>query len=241
MRRTSHAAVVLAAALLGACGGGGAAPVTPTDPGGGGTPGTPTTPGTPPSTPGTPPAASTATIDGIDDAFSPSEVTIAAGGTVTWRMVDEEHDVTWTAAAPPGGNTGRIDDDEPISRTFPEAGSYPFTCARHDHEHGGTVTVTDGSAPPTTPPPAGSTATVTTPGESFSPAAVTITAGGTVTWSFTGVSRHNVTFTGQQPAGGNVPDTDVGGSATRTFAAAGTYPYTCTRHDGMNGQVVVQP
>lgn len=240
MRWTPHAAVVvLAAALLGGCGGGGAAPVTPTDPGGGGeTPGAPVTP--PP--PGTPPAASTATIDGIDDAFTPSEVTIAAGGTVTWRMVDEEHDVTWTAAAPPGGNTGRIDDDEPVSRTFPQTGTYPFTCARHDHEHGGTVTVTDGSsAPPTTPPPAGSTATVTTPGESFSPANVTIPAGGSVTWGFTGVSRHNVTFTGQQPAGGNIPDTDVGGSATRTFAAAGTYPYACTRHSGMNGQVVVQP
>ena len=85
------------------------------------------------------------------------------------------------------------------------------------------------------------TATVTTPGESFSPAAVTIRTGGTVTWQFTGSTRHNVTFNGAAPTGGNIPDTNAGGSAQRTFATAGTFNYTCTRHDGMNGSVTVQP
>jgi plastocyanin len=114
--------------------------------------------------------------------------------------------------------------------------------------HGGTtreatVTVTVGGAP--TPPPTNPspplTATVTTPGESFSPASVTIRTGGTVTWQFTGGTRHNVTFNGTAPPGGNIPDTDAGGSAQRQFPTAGTYAYTCTRHSGMNGTVVVQP
>lgn len=242
--RSTPLVLALAAALIAGCGGGGAAPVTGTDPGGGETPpgGTPGTPGTPstPAPPSTPPPASTATIDGIDDAFSPQEVTIAVGGTVTWRMVDEEHDVTWTGAAPEGGNTGRIDRDEPVSRTFSAAGTYAFSCARHDHEHGGKVIVggTSNTPPSGTPSANG---TVTTPGESFSPATVTITPGGTVTWNFTGVSRHNVVFGASAPPGGNIPDTDVGGSAQRQFPTAGEYPYECTRHSGMTGRVVVQP
>lgn len=89
----------------------------------------------------------------------------------------------------------------------------------------------------TTAPP--SSATVTTPGVSFSPSTVTIAPGGTVTWQLSG-ARHNVTFTGPVPAGGNVPDTDPGGTASRTFTAPGSYPYVCTRHDGMAGRVVVQ-
>jgi plastocyanin len=278
-------------------------------------------------------------VQGLDDAFSPSAVTIAAGGTVTWTMVDEEHDVTWTGTAPPGGSTGRIDDDEPVSRTFPQPGTYAYTCSRHDGEHGGTVTVQQGGTteavftsvritpaapavavggtvqlsatpldqlgramaglpaaqwssastatatvsaagvvagvaagtsavtaritqggvtrettvtvtvsaggtpPPPPPPPTGAplAATVTTPGESFSPANVTIGAGGTITWQFTGSTRHNVTFSGAQPTGGNIPDTDAGGTAQRQFPTAGTYSYSCTRHSGMNGTVVVQP
>ena len=106
-----------------------------------------------------------------------------------------------------------------------------------------TVNVTVGGT--TTPPPPPSTpplaATVTTPGESFSLAAVTIRTGGTVTWQFTGSTRHNVTFNGNAPTGGNIPDTDAGGSAQRTFSTAGTYNYTCTRHSGMDGSVTVQP
>jgi plastocyanin len=286
----------------------------------------------PPSNP-TPSTPSVATVQGVEDAFSPSAVTIAAGGTVTWTMVDEEHDVTWTGAAPPGGSTGRIDDDESVSRTFPNAGTYAYVCDRHDGDHGGTVTVQStaaavftsvridpaapgvavgatvqltatpldqlgramtglpaatwttsdatkatvgatgvvtgvaagtatvtaritqgsvtreaaatvtvgGTTTPTPPPTAPTTATVTTPGTTFSPANVTIATGGSVTWQFTGSTRHNVTFSGTVPTGGNIPDTDAGGSASRTFGAAGTYSYTCTRHNGMNGTVVVQP
>jgi trimeric autotransporter adhesin len=281
-----------------------------------------------------PPPPASVSVQGIEDAFSPSAVTIPVGGTVTWTMVDEEHDVTWTGAAPAGGNTGRIDDDESASRTFSQPGTYAYVCERHDGEHGGTVTVqgaqetvltsvritpaggsvavggtlqltatpldqlgremtgvaaaqwssastaaatvgptgaVTGLAPGTAaitarishggtakeatvsvtvanggttpPPPPGppSTATVTTPGESFSPATVTIAAGGTVTWQFTGSTRHNVTFSGTAPPGGNIPDTNAGGTAQRQFTTAGTYSYSCTRHDGMNGTVVVQP
>jgi len=68
---------------------------------------------------------------------------------------------------------------------------------------------------------------------------VTITSGGTVTWTFVPDPPHNATFTQGQPAGGNIGTTQ-GTTVSRTFPAAGSYPYTCTLHPGMNGVVVVQ-
>jgi plastocyanin len=278
-----------------------------------------------------PPPPNAAEVLGVDDAFQPSAVTIRPGGTVTWRMVDEEHDVAWTGTAPAGGNIGKMDRGSSVSRTFATAGVYAYTCQRHKGKHGGTVTVDGATQAPVftsvrvspanpsvavgatvqltatpldqagqgmggVPAPAWSsadparatvsasgvvtgvavgtvsvtarithggvtreasatvavgtgsgggsspsTATVTTPGNTFSPAAVTLATGGTVTWQFTGSTRHNVTFNGAAPTGGNIPDTDAGASVARTFGAAGTYSYQCTRHAGMTGQVIVGP
>lgn len=249
-------AIALCAALYG-CGGGGAAPPSaPLPPGGsGGTPpsGNPTQPTqpTPPTTP--PPAAapSAATITTPERTFSPSAVTVAAGGTVTWQAVDDDHEVVFVGSAPPGGNPGEIEEGTSAARTFTEAGSYDFECLRHrDKGMRGTVVVQSGSSgspppapPPTTPPPsappAGSAATVTTPNSTFSPADVSIPTGGTVTWQFSG-TRHNVVFQGAAPVGGNIPDQDPGASVSRTFTAPGSYSYFCARHSGMTGRITVQ-
>ncbi len=86
------------------------------------------------------------------------------------------------------------------------------------------------------PPPGGVTVT-TTGNNTFSPSAVTLAAGGAVTWQF-GNGTHNVTFGGAQPPGGNIPDQSAG-AQSRTFPTAGTYTYQCTRHNGMNGSVTV--
>lgn len=81
-------------------------------------------------------------------------------------------------------------------------------------------------------------ATITTPNETFSPRIVTIGPGGTVTWQLSG-AVHNVIFGTLKPAGGDIPNTDPGNAASRTFATLGTYDHQCTRHSGMTGQVVV--
>lgn len=70
----------------------------------------------------------------------------------------------------------------------------------------------------------------------FSPATVFVTVGGTVTWTF--ATLHNVTFDGAG-APANVPNTGAG-SVSRTFPTAGTYAYQCTLHPGMSGSVRVQ-
>ncbi|HEX6050384.1 MAG TPA: plastocyanin/azurin family copper-binding protein [Gemmatimonadaceae bacterium] len=76
---------------------------------------------------------------------------------------------------------------------------------------------------------------------SFNPASVTITRGGSVTWTHDGAAAtHNVTFTGATsgtPANiGNISS----GNASRTFNTAGSFSYHCTNHQSMTGTVVVQ-
>jgi plastocyanin len=224
-----------AALLAGACGGGGAAvPTAPSadDPGG-----LPTQPPPAADTTAAPRAPVLALFDTPDKYFVPTEVTIAAGGTVTWRASDNSHEIRFEGAAPPGGDIPFLKEGQSATRTFPSTGTYRFRCDRHD-DVGVVFVVGPGSPPPdTTATPAG--VTVTTPGVSFSPSVVTIRTGEAVTWQITGI-RHNVVFRGAAPQGGNIPDTDPGRSVSRTFIAPGTYDYDCTRHTGMSGRVVVQ-
>jgi plastocyanin len=251
------AAVLTAAIILTACGGGGAAPPSgpdrPTGPGippaAPSVPAQPTPPPPPPASPTSPPtttAPSIATISTPGRTFAPSVVTIAVNGTVTWQAIDDDHDIRFTSAAPPGGSPGEVEEGTSVSRTFPAAGSYDFECLRHNDKGMRGKIVVEGTAAtptppstPTPPPPSGASATVTTPNETFSPSDVTIPTGGSVTWQFSG-TRHNVTFTGTPPSGGNIPDQEPGTTASRTFAAPGTYTYLCTRHSGMTGRVLVQ-
>ena len=69
----------------------------------------------------------------------------------------------------------------------------------------------------------------------FSPAAIQVPAGTTVTWTFEDrLIPHDVkadSFSSGEPR--------RDGSFTHTFDQPGTYPYRCTLHDGMTGRVVV--
>ena len=236
------------------CGGGGAALPTENTEGdgageesGGGAPAdTTSAPPPPPPPSGTLPMH--VTISTVDRYFVQADVHIAVGGTVTFVIDDNWHDISFDQV-PPGGNIARIEEGESVSRTFPVAGTYRFRCGRH--EDGGTIHVGgsggdnsgggtggggggDGGGGGST----GGAVVTTTSSDTFNPASVTIATGESVTWQFSG-SRHNVTFRAAQPTGGNIPDTE-GGAVSRTFVAVGTYPYDCTRHTGMSGTVTVQ-
>jgi len=79
--------------------------------------------------------------------------------------------------------------------------------------------------------------TVTVGNNCFSPAALSVAAGTTVTWSWAaGAVEHNVTFDDGQSSA-----TQSSGSFPRTFSAAGAYPYHCTIHGAaaMSGSVTV--
>jgi plastocyanin len=82
-------------------------------------------------------------------------------------------------------------------------------------------------------------ADVFTPGLVFSPFSITIVAGGSVRFHITG-DDHNVIFNPTVP--GAPPDINVVKDQTvsRTFNTRGTFPYDCTVHPGMSGEIVVR-
>ena len=82
-------------------------------------------------------------------------------------------------------------------------------------------------------PPAGD---ITVSNNTFTPGTFAATAGETVTWAWAaGAVTHNVTF----DDGEHSPN-QSSGTYTRTFPAAGTFPYHCTIHgQSMSGVVNV--
>jgi plastocyanin len=93
-----------------------------------------------------------------------------------------------------------------------------------------------GSDSPTSPTGGGGNA-VTVGNNFFSPVDLSVAVGTTVTWSWSpGAVQHNVTFDD-----GPASATQSAGSYTRTFSAAGTFPYHCTIHGAavMHGTVTV--
>ena len=74
-------------------------------------------------------------------------------------------------------------------------------------------------------------------GFAFAPAADTVTAGTTVTWTNKDAATHTVTADDATFDSGNVGN---GATYTHTFSAVGTYAYHCAIHAGMNGKIIVK-
>lgn len=69
----------------------------------------------------------------------------------------------------------------------------------------------------------------------FTPPLVRVGVGTTVTWTWRGMSLHDVVL----PGGVRSP-VQSAGTFRHTFTAAGTYPYNCTLHSGMTGTIIVR-
>jgi plastocyanin len=111
---------------------------------------------------------------------------------------------------------------------------------------GGTQAATPppATAPPTpsasasTPAPAPvATTSVTIDNFAFSPAAITVKAGATVTWTNQDQDAHTIAITGQAPS----KVLQMGDTFSQTFAQPGTYSYICSIHPFMKGLVTVTP
>jgi plastocyanin len=75
-------------------------------------------------------------------------------------------------------------------------------------------------------------------GNEFAPATVTINVGDTVTWvNDDPDTPHNSVSNDDLWDSGNL---ESGAEYSFTFDKAGTYPYVCTYHPGMNGTVIVR-
>jgi hypothetical protein len=73
---------------------------------------------------------------------------------------------------------------------------------------------------------------------SFSPAQLDVLVGDNVVWRNNSVKTHNVKF---ETEGFNSGRVAPRGGANHQFPVAGVYPYVCTIHDGMDGEVGVYP
>jgi plastocyanin len=78
--------------------------------------------------------APTRTITQSGFAFTPTNLSISVGQTVSF-VVNASHDVTWR-----NGDPGRDATGAPYARTFSNAGTYSFYCSLHP-EMTGTITV----------------------------------------------------------------------------------------------------
>jgi plastocyanin len=85
---------------------------------------------------------------------------------------------------------------------------------------------------------AASPATVNIDNFAFTPAALTVTAGTTVTWKNEDDSPHRI---GDQNGTFKSAALDTDDTFSHTFAAPGEYPYICTIHPYMVGKIIVKP
>ena len=98
------------------------------------TPTTPTVPTTP-TTPSTPQATDKVTVG--DNLFSPADIQVSPGTTVTWTWAQNAstHNVTFNDGAASGDKTSGT-----YTRTFSSGGTFPYSCTLHPGMSG-TVTV----------------------------------------------------------------------------------------------------
>jgi plastocyanin len=101
---------------------------------------------------------------------------------------------------------------------------------------GGSASTT---TPATTAPAAGGSSsagpTVVEKGFAFEPATLDVKVGDTVTFKNEDSAPHNVKIDGKE-----LGMQDPGASVSWTAEKAGSFPYTCTIHPSMNGQIVVK-
>jgi plastocyanin len=114
---------------------------------------------------------------------------------------------------------------------------------------GGSASGPDGGPPPPPPPPPPPANTVRVTNNSFTPGALTVSAGSTVTWNWDTCSGGDPYGNGEVCVAHSVvlddgsanSGTQSTGSYTHQFSQAGTYPYHCAIHGAaMSGKVVVQ-
>lgn len=114
-----------------------------------------------------------ATVEISDRAFTPATITVATGGTVTWKNVSREHTVT---AGNGSFDSGVIDAGQQFSHAFTKPGTVEYLCLIHT-EMKGTVVVGDGTKTATATGSSSSAAPQATRSASGATAGVAGTAG----------------------------------------------------------------
>jgi plastocyanin len=190
----------------------------------------------------------------VDSGVSPQSLEVGPGTTVRWVNRDGERHRFRSKDGPQEFDSGNLEPGESYAVTLRAVGVYRYLDERDEDNtrYHGAITVRSGTSPTPAPPagstprapignpgtgdaPAASSATVTMGDRVFSPATVTIAAGGRV--EFTNNDDRPHTATGD---GWDTGILDQGGTAGETFRAAGTFAHLCAIHPEMTGTVVVK-
>lgn len=190
--------------------------------------------------------------------FVNAETYVPAGTAVLWYNQDP---VSHTATADDGSfDSGTIRSEYGFEHVFGTPGRYPYHCEIHPTMTGAIVVLGDVVVPltpeptpseptsPTSPSPSPTPTPTPTPASApaatlvdihnfrFLPGAITVPVGTTVQWKDHDSAPHTATSdTGAFDTG----TISSGGTAQRTFATAGTFPYHCAIHPSMTGTVTV--
>jgi plastocyanin len=209
--RIAHVIPLFVVGTVAACGGGGG------DSGG-------TTNPPPPAT------VSSVALTRSDILLKPTETTTitaspkdASGNTLSG------HAVTWTVL-PSTGVANITPNGASVTISGTAAGTATVTATSDSKTADVHVTVS-------TTIPASADVQVGATGDSFSPGDVDVLSGGTVTFSWHGVT-HNVTWLTTPASVANISDRSTG-SVPVTLNQPGTYNFHCTIHPGMDGTITV--
>ena len=223
--------------VVAACGGGGAVIEGTQTENPGTEPGTPTTPTTP-TAPAGPSGSTSATVTTPGTSFSPTTVSVAPGGTVTWQISGGTHNVTFGAAKPAGGDIPDTGAGRSVARVFPAAGTFDYQCTRHSGMTG-RVLVGDATTPggPVTGPTDG--IIVQASASAFTPERVEIAIGGVVTFEIA-AGAGGIVFEDEAPSGGDIPASSSAQRVSRRFCAEGDYDFHNSRNDDIKGRIRVR-
>ncbi|MGD9891037.1 MAG: plastocyanin/azurin family copper-binding protein [Dehalococcoidia bacterium] len=186
-----------------------------------------------------------------DFSFSPKDITVRTGTTVTWT---NEGRAPHTVTADKGAfDSKRMNGGATFSFTFDTPGTYEYHCDIHPSMTGEVTvegapaastpapTVTPRATPTSAPvaaPAASAASTARIVDFAFEPDTITVPAGTKVTWTHAGQAPHTVTADNKRFDSGRLT---AGQSFDFTFDTPGTYAYKCEIHPGrMTGSVVVQ-
>lgn len=210
------------------------------------------------------PTPTTVTVRLANRAYSPASISVATGDTVVWTNADKDpHTVTDRSG---GFDSGTFNPGASYRRTFTSPGTFTYFCDLHPSMVGSVTVSNPspgGTLPPPPPPPPAPTAPAPAPGADpaaapgtaspsagvgagpgavrmfdfgFSPAALTVSLGSTVTWTNGGLARHTVVADG---GSFRSPDVRSGQTFSQTFSTPGTYTYICDIHPEMKGTITV--
>ena len=190
----------------------------------------------------------------VRDGLDPATLEVAPGTVVVWKNDDSERHRLRARDAPTPFDSGNVEPGETFSFAFAVEGTYPYSDERDedDPRYQGRIVVRaraeaddpseeSPSPRPSTGPPgdeqsSAAPTAVSILDRSFSPASVSIVAGGTVAWTNSSDREHTVTFSEALPSSEVLAP---GGSFTQTFDSPGTFGYLCAIHPEMTGTVTV--